>query len=95
MTELPVIFNPVADRGRAASRKEELEKELEKLGIKPLFFLTTRPGEATEIARGLVRKRVAVVAAAGGDGTLNEVAQALAGTNTALGIIPLLSLIHI
>ena len=89
MTELPVIFNPVADRGRAASRKEELEKELEKLGIKPLFSLTTRPGEATEIARGLVREGAAIVAAAGGDGTLNEVAQALVGTNTALGIIPL------
>ncbi len=89
MTELPVIFNPVADRGRAASRKEKLEEELEKLGLKPLFFLTTRPGEATEIARELVRKEVAIVAAAGGDGTLNEVAQALVGTKTALGIIPL------
>ncbi len=89
MTELPVIFNPVADRGRAASRKEKLEEELEKLGLKPFFFLTTRPGEATEIARELVRKGVAIVAAAGGDGTLNEVAQALVGTKTALGIIPL------
>jgi len=89
MTELPVIFNPVADRGRAASRKEKLEEELEKLGLKPIFFLTTRPGEAMEIARELVRKGVGIVAAAGGDGTLNEVAQALVGTKTALGIIPL------
>ena len=89
MAELPVIFNPVADRGRAASRKEKLEEELEKLGLKPIFFLTTRPGEAMEIARELVRKGVGIVAAAGGDGTLNEVAQALVGTKTALGIIPL------
>jgi diacylglycerol kinase (ATP) len=89
MAELPVIFNPVADRGRAASRKEKLEEELEKLGLKPVFFLTTRPGEATEIARELVRKEVGIVAAAGGDGTLNEVVQALVGTKTALGIIPL------
>jgi diacylglycerol kinase (ATP) len=89
MVELPVIFNPVADRGRAASRKEKLEEELEKLGLKPVFFLTTRPGEAMEIAHELVRKGVGIVAAAGGDGTLNEVAQALVGTKTALGIIPL------
>ncbi len=84
-----MVFNPVADRGRAAFREEELKKRLGELGFKPLFFRTTRPGEATEIAQEFARKKAPVLAAAGGDGTLNEVAQALVGTRTALGIIPM------
>lgn len=89
MPELSVILNPVADRGRAASRADELVQGLKALGIDPALLPTTRPGEATEMARELVKKRVPVIAAAGGDGTLNEVAQALVGTNTALAVIPL------
>lgn len=89
MAELPVVFNPAADRGRAAAREEELKRGLEEHGLRPVFFRTTKPGEATEIAREFARKNAPVLAAAGGDGTLNEVAQALVGTETALGIIPL------
>lgn len=89
MPELPVVFNPAADRGRAAARVDEVLRGLKALGINPMLFTTTKPGEATEIARELVHERVPVIAAAGGDGTLNEVAQALVGTNTALGIIPM------
>ncbi|MGQ9700031.1 MAG: diacylglycerol/lipid kinase family protein [Candidatus Bipolaricaulaceae bacterium] len=89
MKELPIVFNPVADRGRAQARAEKISQALKELGLSPLLLWTTRPGEATEMARDLVRKGAPVVAAAGGDGTLNEVAQALVGTSTALGIIPL------
>jgi YegS/Rv2252/BmrU family lipid kinase len=46
-------------------------------------------GETTELARTAARDGVAVVAAAGGDGTINAVAQGLVGTHTALGILPL------
>ncbi len=89
MIELPVIFNPVADRGRAAARAEELLARLRGLGLSPVLLRTTKAGEATDMAWELVRRKVPVVAAAGGDGTLNEVAQALVGTSTALAVIPL------
>jgi YegS/Rv2252/BmrU family lipid kinase len=89
MKELPVIFNPVADRGRAKEKLPTVEGHLRELGFSPKVFLTSGPGEATRIARELVQKGAELVAAAGGDGTLNEVAQALVGTKTALGIIPL------
>jgi YegS/Rv2252/BmrU family lipid kinase len=89
MKELPVIFNPVADRGRAKEKLPKVEGHLRELGFSPKVFLTSGPGEATRIARELVQKGAELVAAAGGDGTLNEVAQALVGTKTALGIIPL------
>ena len=89
MKELPIIFNPAADRGRAKEKLPKVEAHLRELGFTPKFFLTSGPGEATRIAQELVQKGAEVVAAAGGDGTLNEVAQALVGTRAALGIIPL------
>jgi diacylglycerol kinase (ATP) len=50
---------------------------------------TKRQGHATEIARDASGRGDGVVVAAGGDGTINEVAQALVGTETALGALPL------
>ena len=88
MLELPVIFNPVADRGRAASRAEEVVATLKQHGLNPVLLRTAAPGDATRMAKELVKKQAPIVAAAGGDGTLHEVAQALVGTKTALGIIP-------
>jgi diacylglycerol kinase (ATP) len=49
--------------------------------------LTERPGHARELAAAAVRDGCATVVAVGGDGTVNEVARALAGTPAALGII--------
>lgn len=49
---------------------------------------TGRRGHAAELARGAVASGYDVVAALGGDGTVNEVANGLAGTHVPLGIIP-------
>jgi len=57
-------------------------------GAEGTVRLTEGPGHALELARAAVAARVAVVCAWGGDGTVNEVARAVAGTGTALGVVP-------
>ena len=49
---------------------------------------TNRRGHATRLAQGAAADGVEVVVTLGGDGTLNEVANGLAGTDTALGVLP-------
>lgn len=44
--------------------------------------------DATHLAAKLAEDGEPIVVAAGGDGTLNAVVQGLAGTNTALGVLP-------
>lgn len=50
--------------------------------------LTERRGHATDLARAAVADRADVVVVLGGDGTLNEVACALAGSAVRLGVLP-------
>jgi len=49
---------------------------------------TNRRGHATRFAQDAARRGVDVVIGFGGDGTLNEVATGVAGTDTALGVLP-------
>jgi diacylglycerol kinase family enzyme len=49
---------------------------------------TNRRGHATRFAQDAARRGVDVVVGFGGDGTLNEVATGVAGTDTALGVLP-------
>jgi YegS/Rv2252/BmrU family lipid kinase len=49
---------------------------------------TNRRGHATRFAQDAASREWDVVVALGGDGTLNEVANGLAGSTTALGVLP-------
>lgn len=49
---------------------------------------TNRRGHATRFAQDAARRGVDVVIGYGGDGTLNEVATGVAGTATAIGVLP-------
>jgi diacylglycerol kinase family enzyme len=49
---------------------------------------TNRRGHATRLALGAAADGLEVVVVLGGDGTLNEAANGLAGSSTALGVLP-------
>jgi len=49
---------------------------------------TSRRGHATRLAQGAAAKGTDAVIVLGGDGTLNEAANGLAGTGCALGVLP-------
>jgi diacylglycerol kinase family enzyme len=61
---------------------------LERYGWSVTLRETSRPLQATELARHAANRGARVVIAAGGDGTVNEVANALVNTHVALGVLP-------
>jgi len=60
---------------------------LEACGVVPQLELTRHPGHATALAKDAAAAGYDAVIAVGGDGTVNEVVNGLAGTDTALGLI--------
>ncbi len=76
-----LIHNPNAGGGGNARRTklEEARRILESRGIRADLQETTAPGEATEIAKRAGADGRQLVIACGGDGTINEVVNGLAG----------------
>ena len=84
-----IILNPSAGQ---RDRRRELKTAiayLEDHGWQVTLRETHGPGEATTYARQAVAEGYDVVIAAGGDGTVGEVANGLAGSEVALGMFPI------
>lgn len=81
-----LVFNPNATTTDAAVRDtiSTALAEVVDLDVQP----TKQRGHATHIVAGAIDEGVDTVFALGGDGTVNEVIQAMAGTPTVLGPIP-------
>ena len=82
------IYNPIAGNGAALQALPLVRERLGKTGYVWECVSTEYPGHATELAKKAAAAGAAVVCAMGGDGTVREVALGLAGTDTALGILP-------
>jgi len=74
--KLQLIVNPRAGSGRAAQRLPQIERALASHGIDYRKSLTNGPRDATRLAREAAGQGIDVIAAVGGDGTVNEIAQA-------------------
>ena len=81
------IFNPAADKGRALRKTGWLKAQVSGRADSALFT-TTYAGHAEEIARSKKREGICIIAC-GGDGTLHEVVNAVAGEGVTIGIVPI------
>ncbi|MBP1616781.1 MAG: hypothetical protein H6Q14_608 [Bacteroidetes bacterium] len=87
-TKIYVIINPISGVGSKKSIPERLSSQIDQQRFDLHFFITGYPGHANDIAQEAVHNKVKYVIAVGGDGTVNEVARALVGSDSVLGIIP-------
>lgn len=83
--KLAIILNPAA-RGEKARLLEDKVRSLTGAGT---FLISSRPGESVELARRLAQDGYSTIVAAGGDGTVNEVVNGIAGLDVTLGILPM------
>jgi YegS/Rv2252/BmrU family lipid kinase len=83
-----LIVNPSARGLPPLRRIEEAADWLRTRGWDVALEMTAAPGEATRLARRAASHERSVVAACGGDGTIHEVVNGLAGSEAVLAVIP-------
>jgi diacylglycerol kinase (ATP) len=72
-----IILNPISGVGAAGRARPLIEQTLRALGVEFDLVCSERPWHAAELAQQAAREGYAVVVAAGGDGTANEVLNGL------------------
>ncbi len=88
-TRARLIINPQAWHGSEYENiAEHIGERLAAHGIQAEAINTSPSEHGTNLARAAAKDGYALVIAAGGDGTISEVAKGLIGTKTVLGIIP-------
>ena len=88
MDKIIFIVNPFSGTTNKSDFKSIVESTLETTHFSPIIRYTEYAGHGNILASEAVHDGIDTVVAVGGDGTVNEVAQALVGTDTNLGIIP-------
>ena len=95
-----IIWNPSAGSKAGISTNNdqseaELRAILDRHGLRYELRPTASAHEASTLAREARERAVALVVAAGGDGTVRSVARELIDSRTALGILPLGSVMNV
>ncbi len=91
MRRVALIYNPASGQhsARRAAAIDGVLGVLRKAGIEVEALETDAPGSARTLARLAMRGGFDTILACGGDGTVHEVLQSVAGTDVALGVVPL------
>jgi diacylglycerol kinase (ATP) len=83
-----LIVNLIAGLGRCKELFPRVRAELDRRGIDYDLHFTNEPLEATDVCRMGIEAGFTHIVAMGGDGTVNEVANGLVGTDRVLCVIP-------
>jgi diacylglycerol kinase (ATP) len=86
--EIALITNPTSGGGRGARSRDAAVGRLREAGLVVRNLAGRDAGEALDLARQCVVDGIDALVVCGGDGTVHLAVQAVAGTPTALGIIP-------
>jgi diacylglycerol kinase family enzyme len=89
-----VILNAASGASAGGHMALRVADSLRKAGIEPRVSVVSQGSATTELAARVVREGERTVVAAGGDGTIRAVAEGVAATEAALGVIPLGTLNH-
>lgn len=90
MRKAALLYNP--DSGGSQRRQRELQSALEILrggGVEAELFASNSREQAAALVRQAMGAGCDTVFACGGDGTINNIAQELAKTQVAIGILPM------
>lgn len=85
---IKLIANPTAGRG-GKDTIQQVQAYLRLRGAKVNLFETGKRGDALKAAMEARNEDIDIVVGAGGDGTINEIINGLAGSDIPLGVIPL------
>jgi diacylglycerol kinase (ATP) len=85
-----LIYNPTSGRRRHRrfAEIEQAARILKDAGIRTELAPTSSPLAAKDIARLAVNQRRGMIIACGGDGTMNEVLNGMAGSDVPLALLP-------
>jgi diacylglycerol kinase (ATP) len=86
--EIALLTNPTAGRGKAVRARPGVLRRLRDAGLVVRDLTGRDADEALDLARQCVADGVASLVACGGDGLVHVAAQAVASSDTSLGIIP-------
>jgi YegS/Rv2252/BmrU family lipid kinase len=82
------ILNPKAGAGLNNKVVLLISELFDENNFETEIIFTQHPGHAVDLTKNIAEKKIDIVAAVGGDGTVNETAQSLIHSETALAIIP-------
>lgn len=88
MKNIAFIVNPVSGTKSKSRLAKLIRESLDLQQFAPTVVVTEYAGHATQLAQQFALQDYYAVIAVGGDGTINEVASGLIGSQTALGVVP-------
>jgi diacylglycerol kinase family enzyme len=93
-TKIAVLLNIAAGKAEAGPRPGEIKEVFSEFRIEPRVWSSRSGADLSQAAKEALNLGYPIIVAAGGDGTVNKVAGVLAGTDSALGLLPTGTLNH-